>query len=370
MPDVAQQYKTIRTPDGTTHRFPSDATDDQINEALNPPPKVEAPPSAMSRFGTGLYNTTVGPLVNTAKSFVQHPIDTTISTLTGSSPEQWSQSLEQAKQGNYSPGIKAISDAARPMHRMSEGVVNPIVSDVQQGNYAGALGQATGVGGSLAAGAYLPESTLGKATGAAVKAAAPDLGVGGLKTGLGAGAGMVAHEMGVPSSYAGMGGLVSASKGLNQMGEGLAKGARAFGEAWKGPKIETPQPPEIPNQKAPTTQQMRTAVINGTRTPEQFDAHIDSLNDLTPEAKQLHKDDLRSSMQKVSPPNMGIPEKPLSLGTLKSTVKAGDRDINWFKDKLKQQGHSDEGIELESKRLAREIEETKKKADSSKSPSQ
>src|ERR1035441_3254576 len=313
-------------------------------------------PSAMSRFGTGLYNTTVGPVVNTAQSFIQHPIDT-LSKISGA--DQIGAAYNQAKQGNYGQAALTLGRQTQDPLNISEGVIKPITQDIQQGNYAGAAGQATGIGAAMlvpeALGA-LGKTKFGGAVSSGVKAAAPDVGMGGLKAGAGAGVGYAAHEMGVPTGYAGVGSMYLSRPGLTQIGEGLSKGARAFGDAYKGPvKTPGPEPPPIPT-KGPSVGQLKTAAMNGNITPEQFDASIDKMSDLMPDTKALHKSELRSSMQKVNPPSMGQTEKPLSLKTAKNAVKAEAHDIDWFKDKLKQQGHSNESIEEESAQLEREIE--------------
>jgi hypothetical protein len=64
-------------------------------------------------------------------------------------------------------------------------------------------------------------------------------------------------------------------------------------------------------------------------------------------------------MKRVNPPSLGQTQKIASFSTMKNTVKAGDREINWFKDRLKQQGYSEEDIELESNQLQREIQAAK-----------
>src|ERR1039458_1387810 len=309
---------------------------------------TDMPDSAMSRFGTGLYNTTVGPVVNA----VQHPIDT-LSNAAG--VPQLQEAWNQAKQGNYAPAAMSLVEAARPMHRMAEGIVKPIASDIQQSNYAGAAGQVAGLG----LGAAVPElagklgaSKLGVATGAGLKAGGPSVAGGAALVGGGELLGK-APGMEWPARVA------FDYPGAAMIKRGLVKGSQAFGDAWKGPKVEAPKPPEIPVQKGPTVQQLKTATMNGTITPEQFDAHIDGMKDLTPDNKALHKSELRSSMQSVNPPSLGQTETGLSLGTAKNAVKAGDHDINWFKDKLKQKGHTDESIEEESNQLKREIETEK-----------
>jgi hypothetical protein len=317
---------------------------DLLAKKQGTPEKPPEQSSAISRFGTGLYNTTIGPVAQA----VQHPIDTA-SNLAG--VPQLQEAWNQAKQGQYAPAAMSLAKAADLPGRMASGAAEPIAQDVQQGNYAGAAGQMTGLGASLAAG-KIPSTRLGSAVGAGARAAGPDIATGGALIGGGELLGKV-PGMEWPARI-GMG-----YPGARAVAEGLKKGSRAFGEAWKGPvKPPGPEPPPIPT-KGPSIGDLKSAAVNGTITPEAFDAAIDKMTDLTFDKKTLAKADLRSSLQKVNPPNMGQPQKPLSLGSIKESVKAGDNDIDWFRDKLKQQGHSDEGIELESKRLTREIKEEK-----------
>ena len=122
---------------------------------------AESPqPSALSRFGSGLYQSTIAPLVETIK----HPVDTAVGmakTVLGT--KDLSDIADAVKQGRYGEAAAGVIKTATegPGGRMGHGIVDPVVQDVSAGNYAGAAGRVLGTAATFAA----PEAA-GRAIGA------------------------------------------------------------------------------------------------------------------------------------------------------------------------------------------------------------
>jgi len=128
----------------------------------------EEKPGALSRFGTGLYESTVGPAVQA----ISHPIDTAV----GMAKQVFGlPELQQVHQhianGDFGAGALKLLEYAQqgPQGRMARDIVQPMAQDVKEGNYAGAAGR--GVGTALTLGApELPKVV--KGAGRAVAGAA------------------------------------------------------------------------------------------------------------------------------------------------------------------------------------------------------
>lgn len=261
MPDLTEE-KRKQLDDIVGKMHANNESDENIQTLVNDfksKNTVQAP-SALSRFGAGFYNTTVGPIVDTVKSIpegisgiLEGKVPDTLKNIAG--VPQFQEAWNQAKQGNYLPAAMSFGEAVNPGARMAEGMMTPIAKDVKEGNYAGATGQMLGLGTSFAApelAGRLGASKLGIASKAGLKAATPDLAMGGLKTGVGVGVGAVGKSMGVPSIVDYLVGTEMARPGLRQMGRGLAKGTEAFGDSWKGGPVESPgvEPPsQAPQMK-------------------------------------------------------------------------------------------------------------------------
>jgi hypothetical protein len=326
--------------------------------------KTSEQPGVMSRLGTGIYNTTIGPTVQTAQQVLtsQHPLDT-LSNIVGNiaGVPQYQEAWNQAKQGHYLPAAISLHQAVDPSERMGSAVMEPIAQNIKSGNYAGAIGQVIGLGASFA----IPElagrlggAKLGSSIGAGLKAAAPDVAMGGLKTGTGVGVGAVGKSMGVPSIVDYLVGAEMSRPGLRQIGAGLQKGARAFGDAWKGPvKPPGPEPPPIPT-KGPSIGDLKAAVKNGAMTPEQFDASIDKMPDLTLEAKNLHKTNVRASQ--ATPVKFPVTSpKTLNLGQLQKSVGSGRMSIEEYTENLKGLGYTEEHASELTEQLKDSLKEEK-----------
>ena len=106
-------------------------------------------PGALARFGSGLYDSTIGPLVQLAA----HPIDTVkaqAKQLLGT--DELSAIADHVSKGEFGHAAALALDYAQgPGPRIAKGITDPIVSDVQSGNYAGATGRVIGTGAMLAA---------------------------------------------------------------------------------------------------------------------------------------------------------------------------------------------------------------------------
>lgn len=103
-----------------------------------------APPSPPKEsYLGGLYASTLAPLAQAAR----HPIDTGIGLAKAViGTEDLDQIAKAVKSGNYADAALRVGKWAQegPGGRMAHGIVDPVVSDLQQGNYAGAGGRATG----------------------------------------------------------------------------------------------------------------------------------------------------------------------------------------------------------------------------------
>lgn len=208
---------------------PAPVEDKPSGTAFKPPPPVEDQerPSVLSRFGTGLYESTVGPLVKTVQD-----IPGTVSNIVGI--PDLKQASTEFGQGNYGRGLAHIGHAANLPGRMAEGTMEPIVQDVQGANLAGATGRGLGTAAMLAlpiAEARIPAVGSGlRATGVGLKTAAPDVIKGGLRAG-------VAGTIGETIPHGGFVMAHQTLKGLQQAGEGLQKGFQAAREAYNKPPL-------------------------------------------------------------------------------------------------------------------------------------
>ena len=101
-------------------------------------PQAPEQPGVMSRLGTGIYNTTIGPTVQTAQQVLtsQHPLDT-LSNIVGNTVgvPQYQEAWNQAKQGHYLPAAISLHQAVDPSERMGPAVMEPIAQNIKSGNY-------------------------------------------------------------------------------------------------------------------------------------------------------------------------------------------------------------------------------------------
>lgn len=96
-------------------------------------------PGALSRFGTGLYETTIGPMVDAVKDIP--------GAVAGAFNLPKLQEIAQhVKEGNYGHAALAIGQYAteNPANRAATGMVNDVAHDVKEGNLAGATGRVIG----------------------------------------------------------------------------------------------------------------------------------------------------------------------------------------------------------------------------------
>lgn len=178
------------------------------------------PPSALSRAATGLYDTTVGPLVKAVETKGQSLLDS-LAHVTGVDDIA---TLVQS--GDPAARAKAVMSFLQgPGAKLSAAIVQPIVNDLKSGNYAGAFGQVVGQGLMLGAAKGLPGAAealpdAAKATYAGVKAAAPAM----LKGAALTGAGMAAEA--IPGmGFAGR--MMGVFPGVRQVVKGVKAGVSA-----------------------------------------------------------------------------------------------------------------------------------------------
>lgn len=139
-------------------------------------PKAPAPgqPSALSRFGSGLYSTTIGPMVQ----LVSHPVDTIESTLkTALGADQVADVVKAVKGGDLTKAalLAAHYLGGSPAERMTQPTIDSVVDSVKKGDYAGAGGKALGTAAMLAVpelGGIEGAGDIASAAGAGLKGAA------------------------------------------------------------------------------------------------------------------------------------------------------------------------------------------------------
>jgi hypothetical protein len=150
---------------------------------------IAGPDEKKESYLGGLYASTLGPVVQTAK----HPIDTAAGLVKAVIGTRDLDDIAAAvKSGDYKGAALRVGQWATegPGGRMAHGIVDPVVQNLSQGNYAGAAGRATGSALSLG----LPiaaETEAGQAATSAIARGAPDIGVGAAKVAAGTVAGSV-----------------------------------------------------------------------------------------------------------------------------------------------------------------------------------
>jgi hypothetical protein len=174
---------------------------------------------------------------------------------------------------------------------------------------------------------------------AAFKAGAPNIGAGLGKVAASAAVGAGAHELGLPSEVSGLASLYMGRGGLRQTGKGLAESAKVLFNKGITPKSIG----EVKPLKGPSVADLKTSVKNGVITPEQFNARIDAMNDLTPETKALHKANTSAANAPKSSIKFPVNNpKTLSLGQLETAVRAGRMNIEDFTGKVKELGYNED----------------------------
>lgn len=217
-------------------------------------PVKEDHPDAISRFGTGLYDSTIGAIGHA----VQHPIDTALAIGEQAVPhvpsvDKLRQVYDLIHSGEHEKARKAVANLmieSHPATQTAAAVAAPIVQDVGEGNYAGAAGHAVGD----AAMALLPKAispvagALGEVS-PGIRGAMSE-GYAALRTPevtfpSGAGA-VIGHQIAGPQGAA-IGGAIGAAPGV------VRAAIRGFGEGMEGPRTPPPPPPRPP-VKAPPLQ--------------------------------------------------------------------------------------------------------------------
>jgi hypothetical protein len=202
--------------------------------------------------------------------------------------------------GDYAEGIRHTLSYLVPFMGPS---IDKRGDQAQRGDVSGALGGATTLGLQAASGGLKPETVSdaldtaastaekvttpikqnvargAKATGAGIRAAAPDVAQGTAKTAAGAGAAYLAHEMGVPDIVDAYFGAKPTMSGLAQVGQGLVKGGKAAVRSWKNnpppafanladrPPVWADSPPPPPPETLPDVSPIRTRSTPSGRSP-------------------------------------------------------------------------------------------------------
>lgn len=131
-------------------------------------------PGALSRFGSGLYESTIGGLVE----LIHHPIDSVSAAAKQAiGVDDLKAIADHVSKGEFGPAaVAALKYASEgPGERIAKAsMVDPVAEDVHEGNYASAAGRVLGTGISLAAPEVIPPAAravgrMAEATGAADK---------------------------------------------------------------------------------------------------------------------------------------------------------------------------------------------------------
>lgn len=219
-----------------------EAVDFGQGDELVSKPVAAKPPNALQRFGSGLYDSTVGAV----GSALGHPVDTAVGIAKSAmphlpSPEQMSSAYGHLTTlGEREKLIGDYKDVVMGHPMVAPAI--PIAQDAQHGNYAGAAGRAVGIGAMAAAPKAL--GSAGRALGIpnitpGLKGAANE-GLASLKSpevAIPASAGsFIGHQMGGAKGAA-IGGALGSSYGVGRAA------IRGFQEGMEGPR--TPPPPPI-----------------------------------------------------------------------------------------------------------------------------
>lgn len=183
----------------------------------NAPPasKPNDQPDALSRYGSGLDDSTIGGLINASKD----PVAALHSMLNeGIGLDDIKQMAEFIKQGKMKDaaalGLKYTAEQTIPGLKQTEAMAQPVAADIDAGNYAGAGGRLTG----YAAQGLLAAS--GEGAGRFAKAAAPDVLTGAAKV---AGGELAAKIPGMEWPVR----IGVQYPGVRQIMSGVSKGAQA-----------------------------------------------------------------------------------------------------------------------------------------------
>lgn len=204
---------------------------------FTPPPPVEdkpEAPGALSRFGTGLYQSTIQPMADT----LAHPINA-VKGLAGLSGVP--QAYNAATHGDYGGAARELMTG--PAQRIASSTIQPIAEDAKQGNYAGAAGRTVGSVASLATPLIGESEGVSRGLGAlkaGASAAGPDMAAGAGKMGAGVGLGTALHGTGIPGAH--YAGVYPVFAGGRQMISGFGKGMEAAQDALHPTRLE-PMPP-------------------------------------------------------------------------------------------------------------------------------
>lgn len=112
--------------------------------------KPVSEPSAVARFGTGLYNSTIGPIAETIKN-PGPAVEGTLETLIGT--KELKAIANAVHKGDYSMAAKlaVLHVLQTPQQRLGDAMVAPMAEDASKGDYAGAAGRLVGTSAMLAA---------------------------------------------------------------------------------------------------------------------------------------------------------------------------------------------------------------------------
>jgi hypothetical protein len=325
----------------------------KVTPGANPLPEIQHPKDA------GLFSTLRSDVKNLATSLIPKQPSDLISPgvplvrgMIEGAKDQFKQGYEGLKKHEDLSGFGHMLAAITPGGPQAAQGAEEVTSG-QPGQGAAHIIEALGPYAVHGLSEIPAVAKTGRAIGTGLKVAAPDVAAGIGKAGAGMATGAAMHSVGVPGSEFST--ALLTRPGLRQAGQGLVAGAKAAVENFKG-KVGVPA--EATPVKSLNLSQMQNAVESRQMTHEQFEQNL--VKDYGPENAKIIANNFKDKLLKTSPPSMGQPQKLASFNTLKDTVKAGEKDINWFQDRLKQQGYPDEDIELESKRLEREIEKEKR----------
>jgi len=178
---------------------------------------------AASRFGTGLYESTLGGIGQA----IMHPLDTISGMLKqGIGVEDLKQIADFASKGKMKEAamLAAKYTTEGPVGRLAGAAVAPAVQDASEGNYAGAAGRLVGTAG-MAMLPALGETDAAGAVGAGIRAGGGDVAAGAGKALAGEALSKVVPGMEWPVR------IGVQYPAVRQIGAGITKGVKAYRDA-------------------------------------------------------------------------------------------------------------------------------------------
>lgn len=348
-----EQYKQIRTPDGIIHRFPADATADDIDQALNPlPPKYgpETPGESKTQYGLRVGGSVLGFGTDRYTPRTPQEGETSGPSLYNAylkTKQGLGEGWEGIKQTFQHPIESFKHDPVGTVSTLSlpGGILHGGYRGLRAGYEALPEGRVKGTIGGAASGATSPiELPITRHGAARAITTSPVTG----------GAYLLGHHFGGVE-----GGMASAfiADRLMRTAQGALQGGREGRLKGLGPTLGPEAPPAVPKvSKQISTSTLDSALKNNIIAPEEHTARLVSLGHTPEDAAVMTK----NAMIKEGPSEkitLGETPKKLSLGDAKSAVKAGMMSMDDFNQYLTEAGFNESHRAIMTNLLSKSIEE-------------